>query len=229
MTIADNLASIQERISKAALRAGRNPAEIRLVAVSKTVSTENIQQAIAAGVTILGENYVQEARNKIARVGSQVAWHFIGHLQSNKARNAVDLFSMIHSVDRLSLAEALDEEANRQGKILPVLIQVNISGEESKSGIDPQETLQLLQRIAGLQHLSIQGLMTMPPWFEDPEDARPYFIALRKLREELSREKIPGVALQELSMGMSGDFEVAINEGATLVRIGTAIFGPRNY
>jgi len=229
MTIADNLASIQERISKAALRAGRNPAEIRLVAVSKTVSAENIQQAIAAGVTILGENYVQEARNKIARVGSQVAWHFIGHLQSNKARNAVDLFSMIHSVDRLSLAEALDEEANRQGKILPVLIQVNISGEESKSGIDPQETLQLLQRIAGLQHLSIQGLMTMPPWFEDPEDARPYFIALRKLREELSREKIPGVALQELSMGMSGDFEVAINEGATLVRIGTAIFGPRNY
>ena len=229
MTIADNLASIQERISKAALRAGRNPAEIRLVAVSKTVSAENIQQAIAAGVTILGENYVQEARNKIARVGSQVAWHFIGHLQSNKARNAVDLFSMIHSVDRLSLAEALDEEANRQGKILPVLIQVNISGEESKSGIDPQETLQLLQRIAGLQHLSIQGLMTMPPWFEDPEDARPYFIALRKLREELSREKIPGVVLQELSMGMSGDFEVAINEGATLVRIGTAIFGPRNY
>jgi len=229
MTIAENLASIQERISKAALRAGRNPAEIRLVAVSKTVSAENIQQAIAAGVTILGENYVQEARNKIARVGSQVAWHFIGHLQSNKARNAVDLFSMIHSVDRLSLAEALDEEANRQGKILPVLIQVNISGEESKSGIDPQETLQLLQRIAGLQHLSIQGLMTMPPWFEDPEDARPYFIALRKLREELSREKIPGVVLQELSMGMSGDFEVAINEGATLVRIGTAIFGPRNY
>ncbi len=136
---------------------------------------------------------------------------------------------MIHSVDRLSLAEALDEEANKQGKILPVLIQVNISGEESKSGIDPQGTLQLLQRIAGLQHLSIQGLMTMPPWFEDPEDARPYFITLRKLREELSREKIPGVALQELSMGMSGDFEVAIEEGATLVRIGTAIFGPRNY
>jgi hypothetical protein len=228
MTIADNLASIQERISKAALRAGRNPAEIRLVAVSKTVSAENIQQAIAAGVTILGENYVQEARNKIARVGSQVAWHFIGHLQSNKARNAVDLFSMIHSVDRLSLAEALDKEANKQGKILPVLIQVNISGEESKSGIDPQGTLQLFQRIAGLKHLSIQGLMTMPPWFEDPEDARPYFITLRKLREKLSREKIPKVALRELSMGMSGDFEVAIEEGATLVRIGTALSGPRN-
>jgi len=228
MTIADNLASIQERISKAALRAGRNPAEIRLVAVSKTVSTENIQQAIAAGVTILGENYVQEARNKIARVGSQVAWHFIGHLQSNKARYAVELFSMIHSVDRLSLAEALDKEASKQGKRLPVLIQVNISGEESKSGIDPHGTLQLLERIAGLEHLSVQGLMTMPPWFEDPEDARPYFIALRKLREELASKKIHGVSFQELSMGMSGDFEVAIEEGATLVRVGTAIFGPRS-
>jgi pyridoxal phosphate enzyme (YggS family) len=228
MTIADNLSSIQERIGTAALRAARNPAEIRLVAVSKTVSAENIQQAIAAGVTILGENYVQEARNKIARVGKQVEWHFIGHLQSNKARYAVDLFSMIHSVDRLSLAEELDQAANKNGKIVPILIQVNISGEESKSGIDPQETLQLLKRIAGLQHLSIQGLMTMPPWFEDPEDARPYFIALRKLRDKLSREKMPGIALQELSMGMSGDFEVAIEEGATLVRIGTAIFGPRS-
>jgi pyridoxal phosphate enzyme (YggS family) len=229
MTIADNLASIQERISKAALRAGRDPAAIRLVAVSKTMSTESIQEAIATGVTILGENYVQEARNKIARIGKQVTWHFIGHLQSNKAKYAVDLFSMVHSIDRLSLAEDLEKEANKQGKILPVLIQVNISGEESKSGIDPQETLQLIERIAGLQHLSVKGLMTMPPWFEDPENARPYFIALRKLREELANKKIPGVSLQELSMGMSGDFEVAIEEGATLVRIGTAIFGPRNY
>jgi hypothetical protein len=228
MTIADNLASIQERISKAALRAGRDPAAIRLVAVSKTVSAESIREAIAAGVTTLGENYVQEARNKIARIGKQVEWHFIGHLQSNKARSAVDLFSMIHSVDRLSLAEALNQEANKQGKILPVLIQVNISGEESKSGINPQETLQLLERIAGLQHLSVQGLMTMPPWFEDPEDARPHFNALRKLREELASKKIHGVSLQELSMGMSGDFEVAIEEGATLVRVGTAIFGPRS-
>ena len=228
MTIALNLASIQERIRKAALRAGRDPAGIRLVAVSKTVSAESIQEAIAAGVAILGENYMQEALNKIARIGKQVEWHFIGHLQSNKAKYVVELFSMVHSVDRLSLAESLDKEANKQGKILPVLIQVNISGEESKSGIDPQGTLQLFQRIAGLKHLSIQGLMTMPPWFEDPEDARPYFITLRKLREKLSREKIPKVALRELSMGMSGDFEVAIEEGATLVRIGTALFGPRN-
>jgi len=228
MTIADNLASIQERISKAALRADRDPAAIRLVAVSKTVSAESIQQAIAAGVNILGENYVQEARNKIARIGKQVEWHFIGHLQSNKAKYAVELFSMVHSVDRLSLAEELDQEANKQGKIVPVLIQVNISGEESKSGIDPQGTLQLLERIAALQHLAVHGLMAMPPWFEDPEDARPYFNALRKLREELANKKIHGVSLQELSMGMSGDFEVAIEEGATLVRVGTAIFGPRS-
>jgi hypothetical protein len=228
MTIALNLASIQERIRKAALRSGRDPAGIRLVAVSKTVAAENIQGAIAAGITILGENYVQEARDKIARVERQVAWHFIGHLQSNKAKYAVELFSMVHSVDRLSLAEALDQEAHKQGKILPVLIQVNISGEESKSGINPQGALQLLERIAGLPHLSVQGLMTMPPWFDDPEDARPYFISLRKLRDELVSKKIPGVSLPELSMGMSGDFEVAIEEGATLVRIGTAIFGPRN-
>jgi hypothetical protein len=228
MTIALNLASIQERIRKAALRSGRDPAGIRLVAVSKTVAAENIQGAIAAGITILGENYVQEARDKIARVERQVAWHFIGHLQSNKAKYAVELFSMVHSVDRLSLAEALDQEAHKQCKILPVLIQVNISGEESKSGINPQGALQLLERIAGLQHLSVQGLMTMPPWFDDPEDARPYFISLRKLRDELVSKKIPGVSLPELSMGMSGDFEVAIEEGATLVRIGTAIFGPRN-
>ena len=229
MTIALNLASIQERISKAALRAGRDPAGIRLVAVSKTVSTENIEGAIAAGVTILGENYVQEARDKVARIRQPVAWHFIGHLQSNKAKYAVDLFSMVHSVDRLSLAEALDQEAHKRSKILPVLIQVNISGEESKSGINPQGTLQLLERIAALQHLSVQGLMTMPPWFEDPEDARPHFNALRKLREELANKKIYGVSLQELSMGMSGDFEVAIEEGATLVRIGTALFGPRSH
>jgi pyridoxal phosphate enzyme (YggS family) len=229
MTIAHNLASIQDRIIKAARLAGRDPAEIRLVAVSKTVSAESIQEAMAAGVTILGENYVQEARKKITHIGKQVAWHFIGHLQSNKARYAVDLFSMIHSVDRLSLAEELDQEANKRGTMVPVLIQVNISGEESKSGIDPQGTLQLLERIAALQHLSVQGLMTMPPWFADPEAARPYFSALRKLRDELASKKIPGVALQELSMGMSGDFEVAIQEGATLVRIGTAIFGPRNY
>ncbi len=227
MTIADNVASVQERIRNAARRAGRNPADIRLVAVSKTVSADCIQAAIAAGVTIFGENYVQEARPKIAQIGQRVAWHFIGHLQTNKAKYAVDLFSMVHSVDRVLLAEVLNQEAQKRGKILPVLIQVNISQEESKSGIDPQGALELIERIAAFKHLALQGLMTMPPWFDEPEKARPYFIALRNLREELAAKRIPGVSLRELSMGMSGDFEVAIEEGATLVRIGTAIFGPR--
>jgi hypothetical protein len=227
MSIADNLARIQERINRAALRCSRQPEEIRLVAVSKTVPLERIREAVSAGATILGENYIQEAREKIALIGTEPEWHFIGHLQSNKARIAAELFSLIHSVDRMTLAQELNKEAARKKKILPVLIQVNISGEETKSGIDAAGTRQLVQQAALLPHLSIQGLMTMPPWFENPEKARPYFIALRKLRDELAGEKIPNVSLKELSMGMSGDFETAIEEGATLVRIGTAIFGER--
>jgi len=227
MSIADNLARIQERINRAALRCSRQLEEIRLVAVSKTVPLERIREAVSAGATILGENYIQEAREKIALIGTEPEWHFIGHLQSNKARIAAELFSLIHSVDRMTLAEELNKEAGKRNKILPVLIQVNISGEETKSGIDAAGTRQLVQQAALLPHLSIQGLMTMPPWFENPEEARPYFIALRKLRDGLAAEKIPRVSLTELSMGMSGDFEVAIEEGATLVRIGTAIFGER--
>jgi PLP dependent protein len=227
MTIADNLARIQERINQAVFRCGRQPEEIRLVAVSKTVPAERIREAASAGVVLLGENYIQEAREKIALIGTRMEWHFIGHLQSNKAKLAVELFSMIHSVDRMTLAEELDKEAGKRNRILSVLIQVNISGEETKSGIDAAGTRQLVQQAAQLPHLSVQGLMTMPPWFEDPEDARPYFRALRKLRDELAAEHIPAGSLQELSMGMSGDFEVAIEEGATLVRIGTAIFGER--
>jgi len=227
MVIADNLRTVKSRIKAAALRCGRQPEDIRLVAVSKNVPAERIRDAVSAGATILGENYIQEAREKIALIGIEVEWHFIGHLQSNKAKFAAELFSMIHSVDRMSLAEELNKEAGKGNKILPVLIQVNISGEETKSGIDPSGTRQLVQQAALLSHLSVQGLMTMPPWFEDPEEARPYFRALRKLRDGLAAEKIPNVSLTHLSMGMSGDFEVAIEEGATLVRIGTAIFGER--
>lgn len=227
MSIADNLARIQERINRAALRCGRKPEDIRLVAVSKTVPAERIREAVSAGATILGENYIQEAREKIALIGTEAEWHFIGHVQSNKAKFAAELFSMIHSVDRLTLADELNKEAAKKNKILPVLIQVNISGEETKSGIDAAGTRQLVQQAAQFPHLLVQGLMTMPPWFEDPEEARPYFRALRKLRDELAGEKIPNVSLTELSMGMSGDFEAAIEEGATLVRIGTAIFGER--
>ncbi|MCX5902110.1 MAG: YggS family pyridoxal phosphate-dependent enzyme [Proteobacteria bacterium] len=227
MAIADNLACVRERMKQAALRCNRQPDEVRLVAVSKTVSAEVIRAALNAGAMILGENYIQEARKKIDLIGRQAEWHFIGHLQSNKVKFAVDLFSLIHSVDRMTLAEELNREAGKRNKILPVLIQVNISGEETKAGIDPAGTRQLVQQVALLPHLSVQGLMTMPPWFENPEEARPYFIALRKLRDELAGEKIPNVSLKELSMGMSGDFETAIEEGATLVRIGTAIFGER--
>jgi pyridoxal phosphate enzyme (YggS family) len=181
-----------------------------------------------AGVSILGENYVQEARKKIEILGKDVPWHFIGHLQSNKAKYAVDLFDMIHSIDSFHLAERLNGEAQKKDRIMPVLIQVNISGEDTKHGIDSQKILKLIKDISTFQNLNIQGLMTMLPWSSDPEDSRPYFSSLRKLRDELESRGLKNVSLKELSMGMSSDFEVAIEEGATLIRIGTSIFGQRN-
>lgn len=228
INIAKNLASIQERIKKAATACGRNPEEVRLVAVSKTIPAETVKKAMDAGVSILGENYVQEARKKIEILGKDVPWHFIGHLQSNKAKYAVDLFDMIHSIDSSHLAERLNREAQKKDRIMPVLIQVNISGEDTKHGIDSRKILKLIKDISTFQNLNIQGLMTMPPWSSDPEDSRPYFSSLRKLRDELESRGLENVNLKELSMGMSADFEVAIEEGATLIRIGTSIFGPRN-
>ena len=225
--IADNLKIIEERIGNAASKAGRNAQDIKLIAVSKTVDAERIKQAIEAGATILGENYIQEARNKIKEIGQGARWDFIGHLQSNKAKYAVDLFEMIHSVDRLSLAQEINRVAKKRGKKARILVQVNISGEETKSGINPQKVRTLIGEIASMSNLSLEGLMTMPPYFDDPEKARPYFTALRELRDTILKESIGGINLQELSMGMSGDFEVAIEEGATMVRIGTAIFGER--
>jgi pyridoxal phosphate enzyme (YggS family) len=173
----------------------------------------------------VGENYLQEARDKIAALGRQVSWHLVGHLQSNKAKGAVELFDLIHAVDRLKLARALDAAAARLGKVQDILIQVNQGGEATKSGVEPAVAADLLQEVARLPHLRVLGLMTMPPWFPDPEAARPYFRALRELRDRL--RDLSGLPLAELSMGMSGDFAVAIEEGATLVRVGTAIFGPR--
>ena len=222
-----NLEKVQEKIAQAALRAGRSPDDIQLVAVSKTVSAATIQQAINAGVTILGENYLQEARKKIEEIGHPVRWDFIGHLQSNKAKYVVDLFDIIQSVDRLSLAQEINRLAVKKGKIVKVLLQVNISGEEAKSGIDPAGVAALLRETLALPNLSVQGLMTMPPYFDDPEKARPYFIALRELRDTLRDEYGEHTDLKELSMGMSADFEIAIEEGATIVRVGTAIFGER--
>jgi len=225
--ISENLARVRERIETAARRSGREPERVRLVAVSKTVEPERVRQAIEAGVKILGENYAQEAQKKIEVLGHDVAWHFIGHLQTNKAKLAARLFDLIHSVDRVNLAQELDRQAKLQGKVLPVLLQVNIGGEMTKFGAQEKEILMLAERLSEMEGIKVKGLMAMPPFFEDPEASRPYFVELRKLGERLGQQKIPRISMEELSMGMSNDFEVAIEEGATLVRVGTAIFGPR--
>ena len=225
--IAQNLTEIQRRLAAAALRAGRDLAAVRLVAVTKTVDLERLQEAVAAGHTLFGENYVQEAKKKIAALGPGLTWHFIGHLQTNKAKAAVGVFELIHSVDRLRLAQTLEQAAARLGKVQDILIQVNVAGEETKSGADPGEVQDLLLAISKMPHLRVKGLMTMPPWLSDPEEVRPYFQALRELRDRLRQARLVEGDLPELSMGMTGDFEAAVEEGATLVRIGTAIFGPR--
>ena len=223
--IAHNLKEVRAAIAAAAHRAGRDPGRVRLVAVSKTVDLERLRAAIDAGQDLFGENYLQEARDKIAALGRQVRWHLVGHLQSNKARGAAELFDLIHSVDRVKLARALSAAAARLDKVQDVLIQVNQGGEATKSGVSPEAAPELLKEVARLPHLKVLGLMTMPPWFPDPEAARPYFRALRELRDRL--RDLSGLPLTELSMGMSGDFAVAAEEGATLVRVGTAIFGQR--
>ncbi len=223
--IARNLEAVRAAIAAAARRVGRDPGGVRLVAVSKTVDLERLREAVAAGQDLFGENYLQEAQAKIAALGPGLKWHLVGHLQTNKAKGAVEMFDLIHSVDRLKLAQALDAAAARLGKIQDVLIQVNQGGEDTKSGVAPAAAAALVQEVARLPHLRPLGLMSMPPWFPDPEEARPYFRALRELRDRL--RGLTGLPLAELSMGMSGDFEVAVEEGATLVRVGTAIFGRR--
>jgi pyridoxal phosphate enzyme (YggS family) len=222
--IAKNLAEVRNRIIAAAQRAGRDPGQVHLVAVSKTIPLEIIREAVAAGQRLFGENYLQEARGKVEALGEAASWHFIGHLQSNKAKAAVELFELTHGVDRLKLAQALNAAAAQMGKVQKILMQINLAGEASKSGASPEAAPQLLRQIGQLPHLRVLGLMTMPPFLE-PEAVRPYFRALRELRDRL--QDLSGQPLPELSMGMSGDFEVAIEEGATLVRVGTAIFGSR--
>jgi PLP dependent protein len=225
--VRQNIAHVRNRITEAALRAGRNASEVRLMAVTKAVDDDRIMEAIAAGVDIIGESYVQEAKRKIEKMGRSIPWHMIGYLQGNKAKYAVRLFDMIHSVDRMDLASELDRRARGVGQVIKIMIEVNVSGEETKSGVPLGRAIPLIREIASLGNISIQGLMTMPPWFDDPEDARPYFAALRELRDRVSEEQIPGVEMRELSMGMSGDYEVAVEEGATIVRVGTRIFGDR--
>jgi pyridoxal phosphate enzyme (YggS family) len=228
-SITDRYHYITAAITAAARRVGRDPKTVRLVGASKTVPTECVRQAVAAGLTILGENYLQEAREKIANLNLPVSWHFIGHLQTNKAAAAVKLFDLIHSVDRPSLAQALDRAAAKLNQLQDILLEVNLAREDTKSGVKFEELEDLLRFCAALKNLRVRGLMTMPPWFADPEQARPYFQALRHALNRLQSLSLPGVDLSELSMGMSDDYEVAIEEGATLVRIGTALFGARSH
>lgn len=224
MTVADNVRDVAERISWAAARSGRRLEDIRLVAITKTVDMEMIREAIDSGVRVFGENYVQEAREKISAIGHGVEWHMTGHLQKNKVRDAVSLFDMVHTIDSLELAQEVDKRARAVGKVMPALVEVNIGEEENKSGINKDKLIPFLNSTKGLENLSIKGLMAIPPYFDDPEKVRPYFKTLKGLLERANGE---GFHLSELSMGMSHDFEVAIEEGATIVRIGTAIFGER--
>lgn len=224
-SIADNLAAIHRRIADTAVRAGRDPGSVRLVAVSKTHPAESVVAAAAAGQSVFGESRVQEARDKIPVCPAGLEWHFIGHLQKNKVRQALPLFSFFHSIDSAELAQSVNRIAGETGKTVEGLLEVNISGESTKHGFKPDELQAVFPSLASLPHLRIRGLMTMAPYSDSPEDARPFFRALRGLRDDLQQKH--GVALPELSMGMSGDFEPAIEEGSTLVRVGTAIFGSR--
>jgi PLP dependent protein len=228
LSIRDRLNEIRNRLEMAALRCGRGPESVRLVAVTKNHPVELIHTAIAAGVTIVGENYIQEARSKFDTLIAQpLQWHFIGRLQSNKAKYAVRMFELIHTVDSIKLAAELDRQAHKAGKVQQVLIQVNIGGESTKAGVSERDAVDLLQGIHAMRHIQAKGLMTMPPFFDQPEKARPYFAALRRLGEKIHSMNIPNIEMTELSMGMTGDFETAVEEGATLVRIGTALFGER--
>ena len=229
MALADNLKSIHGRIAAAARKAGRDPAAVRLVAVSKTHPAALVDEAARCGQFLFGENYVQELTSKAAAVREPVEWHFIGSLQGNKVRQVAGLVGMVHSVDRLSLAEEIDRQWGKLGRSCDVLVQVNIAREATKSGTCTDDLFRLVREIALLPHVRIRGLMTMPPLFDDPEGARPFFRELKRLAGEVAGLGIAGVAMAELSMGMSGDFETAIEEGATLVRVGSAIFGERHY
>jgi hypothetical protein len=217
--IQGNVDRVREAVAGACRRAGRNPADVLLIAVSKTVDLDRIRAAVAAGVPALGENRVQEARDKVEALGRPVPWHLIGSLQSNKAKDAARLFDWIHSVDRLDLAQEIDRRAGALGRTVEGLIQVNVGDEPQKGGAPAGEVKRLVDQTRGLAHLKIRGLMAIPPAVEEAEAARPYFRRLRELRDE--------IGLPHLSMGMSADYEVAIEEGATMVRVGTAIFGPR--
>ena len=225
-SIAENLGRVREQIAQAAARAGRVAEDIELVAITKTHPAEKVREAIEAGQTLFGESRVQEARAKIPELPSNLRWHFVGHLQKNKIRHALPLFEMIHSVDSLGLAQDINRIAEEQGMHPRVLLEVNVAGEGSKFGVSPDKLRDQMEELLALPRLSILGLMTIPPLAEEPEASRKYFVQLRELRDRLQAEF--RVNLPQLSMGMTQDFPVAIEEGATLVRVGTAIFGERS-
>lgn len=225
MSLAENLEAIQQRIRAACERSGRDPDSVRLLPVTKAQPPEVVNAAAELGLTIFGENKVQEAKAKIPLCPGRLRWHMIGHLQTNKCRDAVELFEMIQSVDSLHLAEEINKRAEQASKRMPILLEVNITGEGSKFGYSPEKLLEDLPLINSMRRLEIHGLMTVPPWTSEPEKVRPAFRQLRELKQRC--EQVLGAPLPHLSMGMSGDFEVAIEEGATIVRVGTALFGAR--
>ena len=225
--VAANYRKVIDRISEAALKAGRNPQEIKLLAAGKSQNVETVQAAITAGVRLIGENYVQEAESKRQVISEAVEWHMIGHLQRNKVKAALNTFDLIQSLDSVALALELDKEGRRNGKTVHTLIEINLGDEQSKSGIGQDKVEEMVKRVSELAHLQVDGLMAVPPFKENPEEIRPYFRALRELQVELQGWKIPNGSFNELSMGMTHDYPIAIEEGATIVRIGTALFGPR--
>lgn len=225
--VAANYRTLRQRIAEAAARAGRDPQEVKLLGAAKSQKAELVRAAIHAGVTLLGENYVQEAQEKKQRLSEGAEWHMIGHLQRNKAKRAVETFDVIESVDNIALARDLHKEANKRNKTIRILVEVNLAGEPSKSGLATEHVEGLLRAAEELASLRIEGLMAVPPFQENPEHVRPYFQRLKELRERLRALRLANVDLRELSMGMSHDYTVAVEEGATIVRIGTALFGPR--
>jgi len=225
--IGSNISEIIERIAGAARRAGRNPEDVVLIAASKGVEVDRLKDGLSAGIKVFGESKVQEAMPKLLALGKEAEWHFIGHLQSNKVKYVVGAFTLIHSVDSIELSEEINRRAEKMGMIQNVLLEVNVSGEKGKFGVMPDNVIAITNALSGLKYISLKGFMTIPPYSDDPEDARPYFRILREIRDKARQTGIFTDDCGELSMGMSDDFETAIEEGATMVRVGTAIFGTR--
>lgn len=227
--ISENLEQVKKNIEEACKKAGRSPDEVTLIAVSKTKPVALLQEAYDAGARCFGENKVQEIVDKYPQLPSDIRWHMIGHLQRNKVKYIVDKVEMIHSVDSLRLAETIEQEASKHGVKVPVLLEVNVAGEETKFGLRPDEVLPLIKAVSEFPHIKIQGLMTIAPYVEDPEENREIFRQLKKLSVDIEAKNINNVTMSVLSMGMTGDYQVAVQEGATMVRVGTGIFGERDY